>query len=87
MYNCHFYTYTRIQSQSPEPKKSENVPAPLHCQIHNNGGGCRNLDILVWVKDSQGRTFDSLDTVAVDWRVSDTSLGTLAQPSGVLAQV
>jgi hypothetical protein len=47
----------------------------------------RNLDILVVVKDREGRIFDSIDTVPVDWKISDTSLGSLAQPKGVLSQV
>ncbi len=47
----------------------------------------RDLDILVVVKDSQGRIFESMDTVPVDWTLSDTSLASLAQPKGVLSQV
>lgn len=47
----------------------------------------RNLDILVSVKDSQGRTFDSMETVHVEWSLSDSSLASLAQPKGVLSQV
>jgi hypothetical protein len=47
----------------------------------------RNLDILVTVKDSQGRTFDSIETLQVDWTLSDSGLASLAQPKGTLSQV
>jgi hypothetical protein len=47
----------------------------------------RNLDIMVTVKDSQGRTFDSIETLQVDWTLSDSGLASLAQPKGTLSQV
>ena len=47
----------------------------------------RDLDIQVTVKDSQGRIFDSIDTLPVDWKLSDNSLAALAQPKGVLSKV
>ncbi len=39
------------------------------------------------VKDSQGRTFDSIETLQVDWTLSDSGLASLAQPKGTLSQV
>jgi hypothetical protein len=42
---------------------------------------------LVTVKDSQGRTFDSIETLQVDWTLSDSGLASLAQPKGTLSQV
>ena len=43
------------------------------------------LILGVTIKDSAGRVFDSADTMAVDWNLSDPSLADLAIPTGVLS--
>ena len=44
------------------------------------------LVIGVPLKDAAGRVFDAADTVAVDWKLSDTPLAGLAAPNGVVSQ-
>ena len=44
------------------------------------------LVIGVTLKDAAGRVFDAADTVAVDWKLSDTPLAGLAAPNGVVSQ-
>ena len=44
----------------------------------------RNLDIGVTIKDGQGRIFDGVESVTLDWKLSDNGLAKLGSSSGVL---
>ena len=36
------------------------------------------------IKDAAGRVFDGVESVALDWRLSDGQLGSLSSPTGTL---
>lgn len=51
---------------------------PVHCQ--------KGADLLVSVYDSKGRKFDNFSSLAVDWKISDTSLLALDTPPDVIQE-
>ena len=49
------------------------IQVPAHCYLP--------LDISVGVSDAEGRNFDNFSSLLIDWKLSDSNLGTLVDES------
>ncbi|UYV64403.1 hypothetical protein LAZ67_3000575 [Cordylochernes scorpioides] len=74
------------------------VPASAHLRLRLDAQVLRNttillsevkgktLDVDIWLKDSLGRKFSNMSSLAVRWIVSDPSLARMANPNGCQSQ-
>ncbi|XP_076658304.1 nucleoporin 210 [Halictus rubicundus] len=69
----------------PEFKDSKNCPISLNTErimAHSD----KSLKLIVLVKDEEGRTFDNITSLHIDWNLKPTSIGSVEMSSGSIEE-
>ncbi|XP_076279834.1 nucleoporin 210 [Lasioglossum baleicum] len=69
----------------PEFKDSKNCPISLNTErimAHSD----KSLKLIVLVKDEEGRTFDNITSLHIDWNLKPTSVGSVEMSSGSIEE-